>query len=132
MRNKLASNKIFVAKSKIPNSGRGVFAANDIKKGEIIEECPVIKLPKNDAAGDGRSHLVTYIYYLGKNRDKMVLTLGFGSIYNHSYKPNAKYAALLNEEKTDFIALTDIKKGEEITVNYNQGEKNDSNPMWFE
>ena len=29
---------IYIANSKIPNSGRGVFAAKDIKKGEVITE----------------------------------------------------------------------------------------------
>jgi hypothetical protein len=29
-------SRVYVAKSKIPNAGRGVFAKNDIKKGEII------------------------------------------------------------------------------------------------
>lgn len=42
------SNKIYISKSFIPKAGRGIFAAMNIKKGEIIEICPVFVLPKQD------------------------------------------------------------------------------------
>ena len=40
--------KIRIAKSKISKAGRGVFATQKIKKGEVIENCPVLVLPKKD------------------------------------------------------------------------------------
>jgi len=32
----------------------------------------------------------------------------------------------------DFIALKNIKKDEEITVNYIQGNQKNTKPLWFE
>lgn len=124
------SDKVYISISKIPNSGRGVFAAKDIQKGELIERCPTIEVPKDDVANLTDSILITYFYYLGKNKDRVFITLGFGSIYNHTYKPNAVYKAKLKEGLIDFIAIKSIKKDEEITVNYNS--ENSKNPLWFE
>jgi SET domain-containing protein len=128
----LSSDKIYVSKSKIPNGGRGVFAKVTIKKGEIIEECPVIEIPKHDASSINTSMLVTYIYYLGKTKERLMVVLGFGSIYNHSYQPNAQYKEKYKDKKIDFIAMRDIKKDEEITVNYSQGKQKYKDPLWFE
>lgn len=126
------SDKIYVSKSRIPNSGRGVFARTDIKKGEVIESCPVIEVPPNDVSNLADSILITYFYYLGKNKDRVFITLGFGSIYNHTYKPNAAYKAQLKDERINFVAIKDIKKDDEITVNYSPENKKSKNPLWFE
>jgi uncharacterized protein len=60
----------------------------------------------------------------------MVVALGFGSIYNHTDSPNAVYKEHDKAQTIDFIALRDIQKDEEITVNYVQGNNNKS-PLWF-
>lgn len=126
-----ASEKIYVSISKVPDSGRGVFARIDIKKGEIIEVCPVIEIPKHDFANVNQSFLVTYFFSFGKDKDQLVVALGFGSIYNHTYEPNATYRQKAEEQIMEFIALKDILKDEEITVNYNDGDPEDKTPLWF-
>lgn len=126
------SDKIYIARSLIPSGGRGVFAQKNIKKGELIERCPTIEVPSSDVANLVDSILITYFYYLGKNKDRVFITLGFGSIYNHTYTPNAVYKAILKEGIIDFIATKYIKKDVEITVNYNTGNKKGENPLWFE
>lgn len=128
----LSSDRLYVSQSKIRKAGRGVFARVAIKKGEIIERCPLIEILAHDAARVNESMLVTYMYYLGNNKERLVLALGFGSIYNHSYHPNATYNEKYNEKVIDFIAISNIKKDEEISVNYNQGNQNDKSPLWFE
>src|ERR1035437_1012166 len=100
-----ASDKIYISKSKILNAGRGVYARRDIKKDEIIEKCPVIEVPKHDMANLSESFLVTYFFYFGKNKERLAVALGFGSIYNHTHKPNAKYQIKPTENRIDFIAL---------------------------
>jgi len=130
----LASDKIYISKSRIPNADRGVFARRDIKKGEIIERCPIIEVSKNDTSNLKESVLVTYFFYFGKNKERIAVALGFGSIYNHSYKPNAIYKIKQKEKVIDFIALDDIKKNDEITFNYYNSSKprGNKNPLWFE
>lgn len=125
------TSKVYVAKSKIKNAGSGVFADRDIKKGEIIEVCPAIIVPKHDMSNLAESILVTYFFYFGKNKEKLAVALGFGSIYDHSYEPNATYKINHKEQTINFAALKDIKKGDEITVNYNFGNPKDKTPLWF-
>ncbi len=60
----------------------------------------------------------------------VALALGYGSLYNHSYEPNARYEASRRRTKI-FVALRKIATGEEITINYN-GEPGDRSPVWFE
>lgn len=125
-------NNIYIAQSTIPGGGRGVFARVAIKKGELIERCPVIEIPEHDSSNFQESILVTYIYYLGKNKNRLFLALGFGSLYNHSYQPNAKYQGKYKEKIIAFIATKDIRKDEEITVNYHPGSNKEKRPLWFE
>lgn len=114
----------------MPGAGRGVFARIAIKKGELIETCPVIPIPEHDVSGLSEGILLHYFYFFGKKLERMVLALGFGSIYNHTDTPNATYKEREKDQAIDFIALQDIQKSEEITVNYVQG-KNNSHPLWF-
>jgi SET domain-containing protein len=122
------SDKIYVSTSKIKGAGRGVFAAKDIKKGTLIERCPIIEIPKNDLSNVNESFLVTYFFYFGKNKNRVGLALGFGSIYNHSYSPNAAYKIKSKEKIIEFVATKNINAGEEITFNYNPHNKT---PLWF-
>ena len=131
MKKLYSSNKVFVSKSKIKNAGRGVFAAQKIKKGEAIEVCPLIIVPKSDMSNLRESILVTYFFYFGKKKERLAVALGFGSIYNHSYTPNATYKIKVKKKTIDFTAIKDIKKNEEITFNYSFGNPKNKNPLWF-
>ena len=124
-------NKIYIGNSKIPKAGRGVFAGNDIKKDDIIESCPMIEISEDDTANLGDSILVTYFFYYGKKKEKSGVALGFGSIYNHSYTPNAMFKINEKENIINFIALSNIKKDCEITFNY-RNSTDTKTPLWFE
>lgn len=132
MKKLITSDKIYINKSKIINAGRGVYANRNIKKGEIIEKCPIIEVPKHDMANLSESTLVTYFFYFGKKREQLLVALGFGSIYNHLNKPNAKYKIKEKEGTIDFIALSNIKKDDEITVDYSFGNPKNKTPLWFQ
>ena len=100
----------------VPGKGRGVFARQPIRRGAIIERAPVLLIPIKDFVG-GLSNptLKTYLYIWSK--DKVAVSLGYGTLYNHSYEPNAKYVHGPN--MLTYRALRDIDAGEEITINYN-------------
>ncbi len=115
----------FLEVRRISGKGRGVFARTLIPKGTVFEIVPMLVCKQEDLL---ESSLMDYVYYWGKN--KVGLALGFGSMYNHSYKPNARYFDLPLQRK-EFVALRDIKPGEEVTINYN-GEPKDKKPVWFE
>lgn len=126
------SDKIYVKDSKIPTGGRGVFARRDIRKGEHIEKCPYIDIPSYEIEHITQSFLVTYIFFYGEDKSRLLLVLGFGSIYNHSHHPNARYQIREDESVIDFIATLDIKKDEEITFDYKSGNPHSKSPLWFE
>jgi uncharacterized protein len=127
-----SSDKIYVAKSKIAAGERGVFASQDIKKNELIERCPIIEIQEEDPSNIKEGILVTYFFYFGEKKQQLALALGFGSIYNHSYQPNAKYKINKKDQLITFTALEDIKKDSEITFDYKFGNPNNKNPLWFE
>ncbi len=119
---------IYVAPS--PLGGRGVFTSKAIKEGTPIEISPVIVLPEKDVPHIKATKLHDYYFIWGKKDKKCAIILGYGSIYNHSYHPNAEYVPDFKGKTLDFFALHDIKAGEEITVNYS-GDPEGENKFWF-
>jgi len=110
------------------NKGRGVFALESIDHGSLIESAHVILLLKSDPAC--RNDSTVHNYWFDWDDDTAALALGFGSIYNHSYSPNATYKKNPGNLTLEFTAIQDIKAGDEITVNYN-GDPSDQTPLWF-
>ena len=110
--------KYAVIVKKIKNKGRGVFATKIFSTSEIIEKCPVIVLSKKDAKLTQQTFLDNYLYDWD-HYHKSCLPLGYGLIYNHSYQPNARYYFDHVKNFIIYKAIKNIKKGQEITVNYN-------------
>jgi uncharacterized protein len=109
--------------------GRGVYAIRDIQKGELLEVCPVIVSPKEEEEHLDKTNLSNYCFYWGENF--RAIALGYGSIFNHSFSPNASFYCNIKHLIISFNAIKDIKNGEEITINYN-GDPNDRSPLWFD
>lgn len=105
--------------------GRGVFAAQRFTDGEVIERCPVIvverkklKVPRG------------FFDYHFRWQNGFAVALGYGSLYNHSYRPNA-WADLDYEGRLIvFRAWGAIRRGAEILINYAGGDGEDA--MWFD
>lgn len=110
-----------------PISGRGIFAKKDIVKNEIIEICHTIVLKKKDEKMLRKTFLNDYYFKLFNGFP--CIALGNGSLYNHSFYPNAICEE--SENNTLMIkALKRIENGEEILINY--GGNPDSVPrIWF-
>lgn len=108
---------------------RGVFATQDIKKGELFHEAPVIAYPNEQHEHIEKTLLADYAFEYGINHTAILL--GYGMLFNHSYKPNATYEINFENHTFDFFAYTDIKAGEEILINYN-GDVDDKELLWFD
>lgn len=118
---------IIIKKTK--NKGRGVFAQRDFKKGEVIEICHVFEVPHK--AVENVNNLQDYFFDWDEENKIYASLSGCGLFYNHSYEPNANYEEDIKNKIMKFIAVKDIKKGEEILINYN-GEIKNKDPMWFD
>lgn len=120
---------IFVTRT--ADKGRGVFTNKRIKKGQTIEVCPMIVFDKKDRLAINDTFLYEYYFEWGNSTKKGALALGYGSIYNHSYNPNARYIPDFDLNILTFEAIRDIDAGEELTVNYNL-DPDDQSPVWWE
>lgn len=111
--------------------GTGVFAAEPIAAEGVIEICPVLLFPKAQLAAMRQTMLDDYYFDWGDDGEWFAVALGYGSLYNHAYEPNADYGMDFENKTIDIYALRDIAPGEEIFVNYNGSPENRSK-VWFE
>ncbi|CAN5653273.1 SET domain-containing protein-lysine N-methyltransferase [soil metagenome] len=110
--------------------GRGIFAIKSYMIGDIIEDCPMIILDAANRTLIDKTYLYNYYFSWGKKSNEAAIALGYGSLYNHSYQPNAKYIKLLDKDIIQIIAFQHIEPGDEIKVNYN-GEPTSTKALWF-
>ena len=112
--------KIYIARSQV--HGLGVFANEDIHKGDIIEITPLIDVktdPKDscEVLSDYR-----FSYYVGREITKLVMALGYGSLYNHSKTPSADWRLNKELDMFEFYTIRDIKQHEEIYISYGKDD----------
>lgn len=111
----------------IKHKGRGVFALKPFKPEETIEVCHVIlldqHLEQNNANG----------YCFAWSDDYVAIALGYGSLYNHSHKPNAEYCCFDSDDdlRMRFYASKPIKVGEEICISYLEDHETEDD-LWFD
>lgn len=120
---------LYIANS--PGKGRGVYTDSRIERETLIERCPIVEVPPDEVELLALTVLHNYYFAWGKSQLRAALALGFGSIYNHSYTPNAIYIPRENEQLIEIIAIRKILANDEITINYN-GTPNDQSPLWGE
>ena len=111
--------------------GRGVFTADDIAEGTIIEVAPVIVMSAADRLLLDKTLLHDYIFEWGGEKKQCCMALGYVPVYNHSYRSNCEYEMDFDEATITVRTMRDIKAGEELFINYN-GDWNNEKPVWFE
>ena len=127
--------KIVIKKS--PGKGRGAFATRRIKKGEIVETAPVVlyeqirveKAKKWSSAEIVMQQYHNWSEWGGEDSPLTCMVLGYGAMYNHCDEPNMRIKKNFEDLTISFIALRDIKPGEECCYRYatwhegNRGKK---------
>ncbi len=119
---------LYIAPSEL--GGKGVFTASSIDEGVLIEVSPVLVLPKKDTVHIHATRLHDYYFLWGEDQKQCGIVLGYGSLYNHAYQPNAEYRPDFKGDTLDFYTLREIQPGEEITVNYS-GDPEGKQRFWF-
>jgi SET domain-containing protein len=111
-----------------PGRGRGLFAAESIAAGEIIERACTVYIDAQQAlALDRMLPLGDFYFQHPLAKEEGLMVLGFASLCNHADDPNAD---IRFEEGGDcgwiavLHALRDIAAREEITYRYRC-------PLWF-
>jgi len=103
--------------------GRGVFAGERIRKGEVIETCPVIPLSEADETKLSETALDKYMFAWSRKPRRSCIALGFGSLYNHSSTPNAVACRIQSRTEIEFVAIREINEEEQILTNYDWKEE---------
>jgi uncharacterized protein len=122
--------KPYLQLHKSSTAGRGVFTNEKIAAGTLIEIAPVIVMTKEDRTHLDKTLLHDYIFEWGTNKEKCCMALGYIPMYNHSYKSNCEYIMGYEDEVIFIQTVRAIKKGEELTINYN-GDWDDAKKVWF-
>ncbi len=102
-----------IKKSKI--HGKGLFANKDFKKREFIFKIDLSKLPRLNKKSKISEEDEFHIDYVGYG--KYVLSNHSYVYINHSCDPNV-LVKHLSIAKSEFYAMRDIKKGEQLTCDY--------------
>lgn len=111
--------------------GFGVFTSENISKGTVIEESPVIVMSLDERKLLDQTMLHNYIFEWGGKKDQCCMALGYVPVYNHSYKSNCEYEMDFEKRTITVRAVHFIKAGQELFINYN-GDWNNDKPVWFD
>lgn len=96
--------------------GAGVYTTAPIKKGERILEYTGPRLTAKECQGMYADTEVTYLFAMD---DQNIIIDGFGmaAFVNHACNPNCETDQI--DDSIWILALRDIKRGEELTYDYN-------------
>ena len=111
--------------------GRGVFTSKRIPARTVIEVSPVLVLTAKERKQIEGTKLYHYIFEWGDSRRQACVAFGYVSMYNHDYTANCEYEMDFEEKIVTVRTVRDIKKGEELTINYN-ASPNDKTKVWFD
>lgn len=120
---------LYIALTK--SMGRGVFTSEDIGKGTVVEESPVIVMSREERKLLDQTLLHDYIFEWGEKKDQCCMALGYVPVYNHSYSANCEYEMNFDTQTIIVKSMHFIQAGEELFINYN-GPWNDNKKVWFE
>jgi hypothetical protein len=100
----------------LDNDERGLFATKDYNEGDTIEVCPTLIMVKDDIPAD---NIIHEHLFKGSKKGNHLLSLGYCSIINHSKdKQNCTWQISHDDRYITAVAITDIKKGDELYSNY--------------
>ena len=120
----LSMRQLRIKPSSIEGAGSGLFAMNNNKKDEILFRKNDIVIEYNGELINEevlntryKTHTAPYGIQITKDQiEDGACKRGIGSIANHSYSPNVKYA--IRGKRIVLIAIKNIKHNNEILANY--------------
>lgn len=93
---------------------RGVFAAQDLRRGSVIDSGHVLVLPTEEPrTGD---HLERYVFAFDRTRTGVLL--GVVSLCNHDPFPNVEVEIDTSRRTYRLLALRTVQQDEELLLDY--------------
>ena len=109
---------------------RGLIATRDIKKDSKIEQSPVILIEKEYEEFLEKTNFK--YYYFKYDKKNYALSLGYISIVNHSFAPNCNTIIDYKNQLFTLVAIKNINKGDELTIEYMGREEAKKYPELFD
>lgn len=105
----------------VKGMGRSIIAERDIRRGEVITNCELLVLSPEDTVKVNETDLQWYTFTFNKDTKQDCLVMGDGEIFNHSDDTNTLYGLIDFDGRKlmRFQASRDIKKGEQLFIDYN-------------
>ena len=109
--------------------GRGVYTSEPLRQGDMIELCPIIKIPTGQLEQIDKTKIYDYYFLWEEEGYEACIALGYGSLYNHNPHPNAEILLDYVDQMIKFSAIQDIEAGSEISIDYQDGNRDLK--LWF-
>ena len=132
------NDKIFISSflevkdSSIPGAGFGVFTTQDIPALTIVEQARVKLIHHEVLHHTDLSDTWLNSYSFSWTQEVACLCFGFGCLYNHSNDFNLDYKCIPDPQSLQFMAVRDIKKGEELFIRYFPEANSHYESNWIE
>lgn len=110
--------------------GRGVFVSEELSTGDLIEICPIVKIPRGQLENIDLTVVYEYYFIWEESAFEACIALGYGSLYNHSSDPNAKVILDYTDDSIKIESIKEILAGSEILIDYRDGDLKLN--LWFD
>ena len=111
--------------------GRGVYTSEPLRQGDMIELCPIIKIPTGQLEQIDKTKIYDYYFLWEEDGYDACIALGYGSLYNHATSPNAEVIMDYVDHQIKIMALSEIEAGDQIFIDYTGGTKGQVR-LWFD
>ena len=111
--------------------GRGVFTAESLSDGDLIEICPIIKIPEGQLTQIDPTVMYDYYFLWEEDGYRGCIALGYGGIYNHNSSPNADVIFDYQDSTIKIIANQSIDSGDELFIDYTGSGLTKESDLWF-
>jgi SET domain-containing protein len=102
-----------------PGKGRGIFARQAIRKGEVIERSPILLVPRGHEGPVLAETILGRYMFQTDDGLRYVIALGYASLYNHGDEANAEF--FVSNEAIVIKATRAIRRGAEVCLDYGWG-----------
>ena len=101
-----------------------------IARGQIVDVAPVLVIPARSAPVVQETVVGRFTFGWDERTGRVALALGRVSLLNHSYDPTLAAETRPSARTITFVAIRDVERGEELTLNYN-GDATSRDPVGF-
>jgi SET domain-containing protein len=108
------------------SKGRGLFASSDIPPRTILHVAPCIPISSEQYDTHMKFTILEDYLFNDRQTGGKLLALGYGSLFNHSQRPNVSYKVHSEDQTIEYSSgFQVIPQGAELCISYGSN-------LWFE